>query len=97
MLSKDIEFAGSQAVYSRYSKLDMTEDKCIIELSEIDNKDAIVLKKEFYISFKNNVVPLNITGGRISVYETQKEFKTYKIVRDGSKMVEIMYALTSKI
>lgn len=89
MLSKDGYFAASQAVYNRYAKLSFVENKCVIDLSDVDAQNARALKQEFYISFKNGVAPKGITGGSICEYETKKEFKTYKVVRDGSDTVVI--------
>lgn len=91
MLSRDVEFAGSQAVYSRFSKLDFADNKCIVDLSEVDALNAEVLKNEFYISFKNGTAPTKCIGGTIEEYETKKEFKTYKIVRDNCDKVEILF------
>ena len=89
ILSKNNVFAASQAVYSRYATLSFVNNKCIIDLSDVDAQKARALKNEFYISFKNGVTPKNITGGTICEYETKKAFKTYKITRDGSNKVVI--------
>jgi hypothetical protein len=91
MLSKDIAFAASQVLYNRYAKLEVDDCKCIIDLSEVDNKNAIGLKNEFYISFKNDVVPKECFGGNISLYDTRKEFKTYKIERAGGSLIKITF------
>ncbi len=92
MLSKDVEFAGSQAIYSRFAKLDFAENKCLIDLSEVDAANAIVLKNEFYISLKNGIIPKVCVGGKIEEFETKKEFKTYKITRDkDTGKVEILF------
>jgi len=89
MLSRDVEFAGSQAVYCKYSKIDFEENKCIIDLSGVDSAGAEVLKNEFYISFKNGTLPKECKGGKMEEYESKKEFKTYKITRDESNKVVI--------
>ena len=49
----------------------------------------MALKKEFYVSLKNGVVPKGCIGGKISEYETKKEFKTYKIEREESDKIII--------
>jgi hypothetical protein len=91
MLSKDIAFAASQVLYNRYAKLDADDCECTIDLSEVDNKNAIGLKNEFYISFKNDVMPKECFGGNISLYDTRKEFKTYKIERSGGSLIKIVF------
>ena len=89
MMSKNNYFAASQAVYSRYATLQFADNKCVIDLSDVDAHKARALKNEFYISFRNGVSPKAITGGTICEYETKKAFKTYKITRDGSDKVII--------
>jgi len=90
MLSRDTAFAESQALYNRFAKLDFTENKCVIDLSDVDAKNAIGKKNEFYISLKDGVAPKDCSGGEISLYETRKEFKTFKITRTGEKIVTIV-------
>jgi len=89
MLSKDIHFAASQAVYNRFGKTDFAEGKCIIDLTDADKQNAAALKNEFYVSFKNGTVPVTCEGGALSVYETKKNFVTYKIERTGGDKVQI--------
>lgn len=89
MMSKNNYFAASQAVYSRYAKLQFEGNKCVIDLSDVDAQNARAQKDEFYISFRGGFAPKGITGGAISEYETKKTFKTYKITRDGSDKVII--------
>lgn len=90
MMSRNNYFAASQAVYSKYAKLRFEENKCIIDLRDVDAQKARALKNEFYISFRNGTVPKSVTGGTIREYETKKAFKTHKIERDGSDTVVIM-------
>ena len=90
MLSKDIGFSSSQAVYNRFASIEVLEHGYRIDLNEVDNKGAVGLRNEFYISLKNGTVPKACSGGTISEYETHDNFKTYKIVRDGKKTVEII-------
>jgi len=84
MCARDVYFAASQAVYNKYASVTFEGDKCIIDLKEVDNKNARALKDEFYISFKNGTLPKGCTGGTIEEYETKKAFKTYKITRENS-------------
>ena len=89
MISKDVCFAASQAVYSQYSIITYQDDKCIIDLSKVDMQNARALKNEFYISFKNGICPIVCEGGCISKYETHKDFVTYKILRNSSDKVTL--------
>jgi len=91
ILSKNSEFAASQAAYTKFAKTKCTEDKYIIDLTDVDKSGVLALKNEFYVSIKNGTVPEKCVGGTIEEYETKKEFKTYKITRDGSNRVEILF------
>jgi len=90
MLSRDVEFAASQALYSQFAKVDTCDNKYVIDLSEVDGKGAVAKKNEFYVSLKNGTVPKECIGGKISEYEAKKEFKTYKIERENSDKIEII-------
>nr|MBQ4319526.1 hypothetical protein [Clostridia bacterium] len=89
MLARDITFAGSQALYNRFAKLDITDNTCTIDLSEVDSKQAVGLKNEFYISIKNGVLPESCFGGSIELYETKQQFRTYKITRNNTTTVKL--------
>lgn len=91
MLSRDVFFAGSQAIYKKYAKMEFEEGKCIIDFTDVDKSGAEVLKNEFYISFKNNIIPSECIGGRIELYEEKKEFKTYKITRSEKGKITILF------
>ena len=91
MLSRDVFFAGSQAIYKKYAKMEFADGKCIIDFTDVDKSGAEVLKNEFYISFKNNIIPSECTGGKIELYEEKKEFKTYKITRAEKGKITILY------
>ena len=54
-------------------------------------QNARALKPEFYISFKNDLVPDRCIGGEIELYEEKKEFKTYRISRGKNKKIEIFF------
>ncbi|MBR5322211.1 MAG: hypothetical protein IKU48_01520 [Clostridia bacterium] len=88
MVSKDVAFAGNQCIYRNYSKIET--EKNVIKI-DVTNAATISPKHtfgEFYVSLKNNLVPKEIKGGTFEVYETHKEFKTYKI-KHTENIVEI--------
>lgn len=91
MLSRDVCFAASQAVYSQYSTLSFEDNKCIIDFTKADNKKARVLKDEFYISIKNEMHPSECDGGTMSVYETKNDFVTYKILRNKKDNITMLF------
>jgi len=91
MLSRDVPFAASQAVYYRFAKMDVTDTGCVIDMREVDACGAVALKDEFYISLRNGTKPRIVTGGTVELYETRKEFATYKITRDGSQTVTLQF------
>lgn len=90
MLSRDIAFAGSQALYCKYTKVTYGENKVILDFSDVDDKNAIGKTDTMYISIRGGLLPKECVGGRISQYETHNCFKTYKIERLG-KTVEILF------
>lgn len=91
MISKDIAFAGSQCVYHTYSKVDFNDKVIRVDISECQEKGNDFLSGEFYISLKNDLVPESIKGGKIELYETHNEFKTYKVKHTDS-IIEITVA-----
>lgn len=92
MIARDIEFAASQAVYNKHTKITYGFQNDIkIFLNEVDAQNALALKDEFYISFKNDLVPDRCIGGEIELYEEKKEFKTYRISRGKNKKIEIFF------
>jgi len=91
MMAKDVLFAASQAVYNRYAKVDFMDGKYIIDLADVDKQNARALKNEFYVSFKSRELPTACVGGVISLYETKKNFVTYKIERNGANTVTVQF------
>lgn len=88
MLARDIAFSTSQHVYKNFSKITFDKQKVIIDISEALEKNTGCLSGEFFISFKNGITPKACQNGEIELYETHKNFKTYKI-RHTSNIVEI--------
>lgn len=89
MLARDNAFSCSQTLYSKYAKIEECDGKYVIDLSAVDAIDAVGKKNEFYVSLKNGEEPKSSVGGEVSLYEVKENFKTYKIVRDGSNTVEL--------
>lgn len=87
MLSKDIAFAASQGVYRRYAALENTKDGIAIDLTAVDNADAIELSDTFYISIEKGISPKITKGGTLSLYEEHKDFNNYEIKRNGESTV----------
>jgi len=79
MVSKDIAFAGNQCIYRNYSKVDVEKNIVKIDVTKASTISPKHTFGEFYISLKNELVPKNTIGGTLELYETHKEFKTYKI------------------
>ena len=83
MLSRDIRFTGNQCIYRKNSTLTVTENECIIDVSAARALDFDDLGNELYVSFRNDSLPKSCTGGEMTLYESKKEFKTYKITADA--------------
>ena len=89
MISKDIAFGASQAVYRKKSKLDFADGNLVIDLSAVDGAGALGLSDTFYVSAEKSLVPKALSGGTLSLYETHGDFHTYEIKRSGESFVKI--------
>ena len=79
MLGRDFDFACSQAVYSRYAKITVDGNKCVIDNTDVYAQNSLSLRNEFYISFFNDILPLSCDNGKMSIYEKHDSHTTYKI------------------
>ncbi|MBE6645479.1 MAG: hypothetical protein E7612_08935 [Ruminococcaceae bacterium] len=86
MIAKDVEFSVTQQFYNLYSKIDINDGKCIVDVSEACAKKTTPCKDEFYISFTKDIAPKSCAGGEISLYEEHKAFNTYKVVHTANKI-----------
>ena len=89
MLSKDIAFGASQAVYRKKANLNFVKDGLVIDLSDVDGAGAIGLSDTFHISMEKTLRPRILSGGTLSVYETKEAFDTYEIRRTGESFVRL--------
>ena len=81
MLSRDVGFASSQAVYSRYSKITVDGNKYTIDLTDVDSQGALGLLDHFYVSTKSPIKPGSCVGGSFSIYDKKNWHTNYKIER----------------
>ncbi len=92
MLSRDIAFAASQALYYKRLKLDFTDSECIIDANAVDSAGALGVSDEFYLSFASDITPRECTGGTVSLYEKHDGFNNYKIKRaKGGDIIKITF------
>ncbi len=91
MISKDIAFAASQAVYRKKSKLTFTEGGIVIDLADVDGAGALGLSDTFYISIENSLKPIALKGAALSVYERHGAFTTYALKRTWEGFVELAF------
>ena len=89
MLSKDIAFGASQAVYRKKSVLDYKKDGVVIDLSSVDAAGALGLSDTFHVSIENSLKPTSAKGAHLSLSETHENFTTYALKRTGEKIVEL--------
>ncbi|MBR5315032.1 MAG: hypothetical protein IKU45_06445 [Clostridia bacterium] len=88
MLAKDIAFSTSQHVYKNFSKLEVQQSRVKIDITEALEKNTGCLTGEFFVSFKNGIIPKKCINGEIELFETHGNFKTYKI-KHKSNVIEI--------
>ena len=79
MLSRDIRFTGNQSIYRKNSTVTYEEGKCIVDVSAARSLGFDDLGDVFYISFKNDSLPKTLQGGKMELYESKNNFKTYQI------------------
>ncbi len=91
MLARDIAFSCSQSLYARFAKITEGKNEFVIDLSEVDKQYAPGKKNEFFVSLKNGIEPKSCIGGTVSLYESKKDFKTYKIERGDEGLVKILF------
>ena len=89
MLSKDIAFCASQAVYRKRSVLEYRKDGLVIDLAAVDGAGALGLLDTFYISLDKSLVPKGARGASISLYEEHGAFNNFELRRTGERFVYI--------
>ena len=89
MIAKDVEFSVTQQFYNLYSKVDVCEGKCVVDVTDAIAKKTSPCKDEFYISFTKDIAPKSCLGGEISLYEEHREFNTYKVAHTSNR-IEIL-------
>ena len=75
ILSQSISFCATQTVYKSYSKLELNNEKCTIDLSDVPDADG--LENAFYIS--SDELLTQWTGCDIELYEKCGDFINYKV------------------
>ena len=91
MISKDIAFGASQAVYRKKSKLDFCGGDLVIDLSEVDGAGALGLSDTFHVSIEKSLCPKGAEGAALSLYEEHAEFSTYALCRTGENYVRLKF------
>ena len=89
MISKDIEFCANQTLYANHSTISFERDRCTVNISEAASVNFSGKKDEFYISFKNHLLPKNCIGANMEQYECKRNFRTYKFTQMNNKFTII--------
>ncbi len=89
MLARDNAQSCSQTLYAELAKVSTVPGGYEIDLTDVDARGAIGLENEFFVSFKNGTEPVACEGGRLTLHEKKRDFKTYKIQRCGGCIVKI--------
>ena len=86
MISRDFEFSAIQQFYYHFAKVDFADGAYTIDLSYLLAQNFDDIKREFYISLKNDVTPKSCEGGEVTLYEEKRDFKTYKVTYTDDKV-----------
>lgn len=79
ILSKDIAFAASQALYKRYAKLSYNKNELTVDLKPVHALKAKGLSDSFYLSVKNEAAITAAGGCAYKPFDYQSSFMTYQI------------------
>jgi len=90
MISKDIAFCANQTLYANHSSISLERDRCIIDTSETDSLIYSGKRDEFYVSFKNHLLPKECIGADMTQYECKRNFRTYKFTNHQST-VQVLF------
>ena len=90
IISKDMAFAATQAQFQEYTKTDFTDNCLTLDIRDVYNQGSKGLQNEFYISIKD-LTPTACLGGEIALYETHKNFTTYKLIPNNRQEIKIMF------
>lgn len=89
ILSRDVAFASHQLLYKNYSIVTEANGRICIDLTRADSLDPAGSRPPLYVSICKGVTPVSCEGGKLSVYETRKNFVTYRIDRTGTSIITI--------
>nr|MBQ4317994.1 hypothetical protein [Clostridia bacterium] len=84
MISRDIAFTGRQCIYRKNSKIAVSENECTVDITDALAGGFEDLGRDIYISFRNDSLPKVCDGGTMELYESRREFKTYKVTANGN-------------
>lgn len=92
IISKDIAFATSQALYERFADVLYDETKCTIRLDKVDSQGALALSDEFYVSTMKSFDIASCDGGVMELYDNVGIGNTvYKIKRTGADVISVNF------
>ncbi len=87
MISRDMTFSANQAQYARFTKMTFEDKKIILDFGSVDTCGALERSDTLYISLKNRLEPKSAAGATLSLFETKRDFRTYKLVREGNRAI----------
>ncbi len=90
MIARDVEFSATQQFYNLYSKTEIVGDKLVIDVSDVMVKKTSPCKDEFYISIKKGISPRIVEGGTLSLYEEHRDFNTFKIEHNSTRITVLL-------
>lgn len=86
MIAKDIAESANQQLYHLYSEVDISDGRCFINVAEACKRKNSPDQNSFYISFAKGITPLTCTGGSIALFEEHKDFNTYLVAHNDTRV-----------
>ena len=89
MTAFDFKESVNQTIYHWNAKIEASDDRFIIDLSNVDFDGFEPLERNFCVSLKKGVTPKECIGGSIALHSVHNEFDTYRVEFNGTR-VEIL-------
>ncbi len=97
LTAKDNAEGSTQALYKRFTDINLNEDTLTLDFKRVDLQGATRLGDFFYLNAKNDLTLSADNSICISISKIHKEYATYKVVRNNPYSSPSIIKLTKKV
>ena len=90
MNARDFASSANQQFYTSFARMNVEGNVCAIDLSDVLAKKPSRESDEFFVSVKRGIAPINCVGGALTLYEEHREFNTYKIAHNATRVTLLL-------